>query len=179
MIKYFLSVLAILIFSYMPSHATPVDRDTANKYYENCAVQSDPRFSEDTQKLFCACTAVKLMENYTIEDMQATTRQDASARDATNKMITEVYAPCIRYPAKEYHFQTCATDPKTKLLGNPQELCACSADKVAEHLHENAQNMLAAILRRDPNIMDPMQALYDDRSFQKVIQSKVMGCVIR
>lgn len=177
--RYTLAFLATLMCFSLTAQATPVDRDTANKYYENCAAQSDPRFSEDTQKLFCACTAVKLMENYTIEDMQATARQDASARDATNKMITEVYAPCIRYPAKEYHFQTCATDPKTKLLGNPQKLCACSADRVAEHLQENAQNMLAAILRKNPNIMDPMQALYDDPSFQRVIQSKVTGCIIQ
>lgn len=177
--KYLFSVLAVLLLISPTAHATSVDKETANTYYENCSTQSDPRFSADTQKLFCACTAVKLMENYTIEDMQATTRQDASARDATNKMITEVYAPCIRYPAKEYHFQTCANDPKTKLLGNPQKICACSAEKVAEHLQENAQSMLSSILRRDPNIMDPMQALYDDKSFQRVIQSKVMGCVIR
>lgn len=177
--KYLFSVLAVLLLISPTAHATPVDRETANTYYENCSAQSDPRFSADTQKLFCACTAVKLMENYTIEDMQATTRQDASARDATNKMITEVYAPCIRYPAKEYHFQTCTNDPKTKLLGNPQKICACSAEKVAEHLQENAQSMLSGILRRDPKIMDPMQALYNDKSFQRVIQSKVMGCVIR
>ncbi len=176
--RYLIPLILLGLILSTQSFATPVDKDTANQYYKNCAAQSDPRFSADTQKLFCACTAVKLMENYTLEDMQATTKQDASARDATNKMITEIYAPCIRYPAKEYHYQTCTNDPKTKLIGNPTKICSCSADRVAEHLQANAQDMLSSILRRNPDIMDPMQALYDDPSFQKVIQSKVMGCVL-
>lgn len=175
--KFILTLLPVLYLS-ISAHATPVSRDVANEYYKNCAAQSDPRFSQDTQNLFCACTAVKLMENYTIEDMQATARQDASARKATNKMITDVYAPCIRYPAREYHYQTCVEDPKTKMLGNAEKICNCSANQVAEHLQVNAPKMLRDILRKQPDIMDPMQALYDDKNFQRVIQSKVTGCII-
>lgn len=172
-------IVIVFLFATFSAHATPVDKETANKYYQNCAAQSDPRFSQDAQNLFCACTAVKLIENYTIEDMQATARQDASARKATNKMITDVYAPCIRYPAREYHYQTCVEDPKTQLLGHAEKICGCSADKVAEHLQANASKMLGNILRRNPQTMDPMQALYDDKNFQRVIQSKVTSCIIR
>jgi hypothetical protein len=163
----------------LPVQATPVTKDTANTYYQNCTAQSDPRFSQKTQKLFCACTAVKLMENFTIEDMQATAKQDQAGRNATNKMITKIYAPCIRYPAREYHYQTCIQNPKSRMLGNAEKICNCSADQVATHLQGNAESMLTNILRKNPNVMDPMQALYSDPAFQKLVQSKVMSCVTR
>ena len=174
-----LFALCALFLIAPPAQATPVSKDTANSYFQNCAAQSDPRFSQETQKLFCACTAVKLMENFTLEDMQATAKQDQSGRNATNKMITQIYAPCIRYPAREYHYQTCIADPKSKMLGNAEKICNCSADQVASHLQTNAQSMLNNILRTNPNVMDPMQALYDDRAFQKLVQSKVMSCIAR
>lgn len=177
--KKLLFVIALLFAS--PAFATAISKDTANTYYKNCAAQSDPRFSQETQKLFCACTAVRLMKSFTMEDMQATATAaaDESARKATNKMITQIYAPCIRYPAKEYHYQTCIENPKTKLMGNAEKICSCSADQVAAHLQQNAQTMLTNILRRDPNVMDPMQALYDDPTFQKIVQSKVTGCLTK
>ena len=176
--RLFFTFCALLLIA-IPAQATPVTKDTANMYYKNCAKQTDPRFSQETQNLFCACTAVKLMENFTVEDMQATSRQDQFGRDATNKMITEIYAPCIRYPAREYHYQTCVKDPKSAILGSAEKICSCSADQVATYLQNNAQNMLANILRTNPNVIDPMQALYDDKGFQKLIQSKVMGCIAR
>lgn len=174
-----LFTLCALLFIALPAQATPVTKDTANTFYQNCSSQSDPRFSQDTQNLFCACTAVKLMENFTIEDMQATAQQDQAGRNATNKMITKIYAPCIRYPAREYHYQTCIEDPKSGILGNAEKICSCSADQVATHLQDNAEDMLTDILRKNPNVMDPMNALYSDPAFQKLVQSKVMSCVTR
>lgn len=177
--KHTLLILLGLILIPVGANATEVSKEQANTYYESCSSQSDPRFSQETQKLFCACTAVQLMKDYTVEDMQASARQDQAGRDAVNKMITNVYAPCIKYPARDYHYSTCKADPKSGILGNAENICSCSADQVAAHLDKNAQTMLANILKKTPNITDPMQALYDDKQFQKYIQSKVMGCVTR
>lgn len=175
--KYLLLGFIGFLFLASPVQATEVSKELANTYFQNCAKQSDPRFSEETQKLFCACTALNLMKSYTVEDMQASSRQDQIGRNATNKMITQVYAPCIRYPAREYHYQTCIENPKTKLWSDPEAICNCSADQVAVYLERNAQEMLLKIIKKTPNIVDPMQALYDNKEFQEVIQSKVLGCL--
>lgn len=160
-----------------PAHATVITKDTANKYYLNCKSNPDPRFSAETQDMFCGCTASRLMTHFTMEDMQNTGAQGAPARQATNKMIINVYAPCIQYPAKEYHYQTCISNPKTSILGNPEKLCTCAADQIANHLKTNAGKMFGAILRTNPDINDPMQALYDDPRFQRFAKNQLMGCI--
>lgn len=171
-----LTFVAFICFA-LPVNATEVNKDTANKYFESCKANEDPRFSKETQELFCACTAVKLMENYTIEDMQNSSRQDQIGRDATNKMITSVYAPCIRYPAREYHYNSCMENSKTRLLGNAEKICNCSADIVATTLERDAQTMLLEVIKRTPNIIDPMRAIYDDEEFQATIEKKALGCL--
>ena len=170
---------AFLIFAVYvaPAHATAITKETANQYYLNCKAKPDPRFSEQAQDMFCGCTATKLMSDFTLEDMQSIGKQDQSGRDATNKMIVNIYAPCIQYPAKEYHYQSCISNPKTSILGDAQKLCSCASEQIAVHLQSNAKLMFQTILRTNPNITDPMQALYDDPRFQSFAKQKLMGCI--
>lgn len=171
-------VFALLLTFTLPAYATPVSKDMANAYYQNCMAKQDPSFSQESQGFLCACTAAKMMDNLSIEDMQMMGRQDQSGRDALNKMIINVYAPCMEHPAREYHYNQCISNPQTaQLSGNPQALCGCMADQIAAHLRTNAQDVFTGILARNPNITDPMQALYDDPEFQQFARSKLLGCV--
>jgi hypothetical protein len=157
---------------------TKVSSEIANNYFQSCKSQSDTRFSKASQDMFCACTAAKMVENYTLEDMQNAQRQDEVGRAAANKLIVNVYGPCIQYPAREYHYNTCVQNPKTKILGqNVERICGCTAEKVAGHLQQNASALFSQILTVNPTITDPMQALYDDKAFQKTIQSQLMSCL--
>lgn len=180
--KQILALLTFIVIGVsisMPVNAqTKVSTDIANKYFESCKSQSDPRFSQASQEMFCACTAAKMVESYTQEDMQNAQRQDGVGRAAANKLITNVYGPCIQYPAREYHYNTCVKNPKTKLLGkNVEQLCSCTAEKVADYLGQNASGLFQQILVKNPTIADPMQALYDDQSFQKTVQGHLMSCL--
>lgn len=178
--KYILLLLTALVVLPVSAQATPIDRATANQYFLNCKATPDPRFSEEAQAQFCGCTASQMLTDFTVEDMQLiNTPNDPKARGAVNKLMINIYAPCIQFPAKEYHYQTCVKEPKTKILGNPERLCACAADQVAGYLQSNSKNLLRNILRRDPNILDPMQAIYSDAEFQKFAQSRLAGCITR
>ena len=173
-----LTILGCLI-SFIPAHATAISKNQANSMYLKCKQNQDPRFSTKTQDLFCACTAAKTMESLSVEDTRQMAQQNQSGRNALNKMIIQVYAPCMQYPTRDYHYNACIKNPKTKILGNPQSLCSCSADKIALHLRDNGQSLFQNILNTNPNIMDPMQALYDDPKFQQFAKSKLLGCVSR
>lgn len=178
--KYIVLFLTAFVFLPLSASATSIDRETANAYFLNCKANPDPRFSEETQEQFCGCTATSMMEGFTIEDMKKVgTPEDPGARTAVNKMMINVYAPCIQFPAQEYHYQSCISNPKTKILGNPETVCQCAADKVAAYLQGNSKNLLRSILRKDPTIMDPMQAIYDDAGFQNYAQKQLMGCLRR
>lgn len=181
--NFILALTALLLFptfAQNQAHATPIDRETANAYFLNCKANPDPRFSEETQEQFCGCTASQMLKGFTKEDMQRVGNpNDPGARSSVNKLMINIYAPCIQFPAQEYHYQTCVSDPKTKALGNPEKVCKCAAGHVASYLQGNSKNLLRKILRENPTIQDPMQAIYSDAGFQSYAKSKLMGCLRR
>ena len=172
--------LLCLALAAAPAFATPVSKQQAEAYYTNCKSQNDPRFSKDSQKMFCACTAAKILNGgMSVEDVQDMRGNDQPARNALNKMIVNVYAPCMDYPAQEHYMSQCMTNPQTdKLTGNKQRLCSCLAGKMASYLKQNGPQTFQTLLARNPNLTDPMQALTDDAQFKKFAQSQLMACVI-
>lgn len=173
-----LMALALLVFCVTPAHATPVNKEMANSFFNTCTQSAMPYVSDETKQYMCACQAAKMQENLTIEDIKSMAQQSQAGRNATNKMILNVYAPCIEYPARDYHYTTCMNDPKNKnLTSNPQGLCACSANQIATYLRQNAQKEFTRILNRTPNVTDPMTALYNDPAFMQFAQGKLMACI--
>lgn len=182
----FLTIVITFMALFIPFTAqaqTPITDEQANNYYANCVLQAEKteqRFSKQSQELFCACTAARLSQGvFSVEDMQIMTdTTNPNSRIALNKMIVNVYAPCMDEPTREYHYNTCVSNPQVdRLGGNKESLCRCAADKIADHLRINGARQFQDILSRNPAIVDPMQALYDDRGFQTFAQSQLLGCL--
>lgn len=174
----FFVVLTTLCLLSAPAFATPVSKDAANAYYQNCKSQSAEGMSRKSQDFMCACTAAKMMDHMSVEDVKMMGQQNESGRKATNKMIIQVYAPCIEYPARDHYYNNCISDPKTKTMtSSPKAMCSCMAGEIADHLKNNAQTVFREILTRNPNITDPMGALTSDPEFQQFARRKLLGCV--
>ena len=180
--RLFLAFTFTLILALAPvtAMATPITKQAANAYYQNCLGQpAQLGLSQQSKQNMCACTAAKMMESLSVEDVQAMSGQDQNARNALNKMMVYVYAPCMAYPAQDHYYNTCVTNPDTKKLGkNPQKMCSCMASQVATYLNNNGQQVFQDILTRTPNIADPMSALTNDPKFQQFARSKLLGCVM-
>ncbi len=174
-----LCLCASVVFLSLTAQATEISNDTANQYYQNCiAGTTPPELSKQTQDTLCACTAAQMKTGFTMEDMQAMSKKDETARLALNKMIVNVYAPCIQYPAYDYYYNVCVSNPQTASLSkNPQALCSCLAQKVSSYLAQNSQQVFADILTRTPNIVDPMAALTSDPQFDHFAQGQLVSCV--
>lgn len=157
---------------------TPIGKEQAQAFYQNCLQQpSQNQISAETQELVCACTAAHMMDHMEVEDIQKMARQAPDARTIFNKMVVNVYAPCIEYPAREYHYNECVNNPKTKTLASrPEALCGCMADEVASYLSQNAQPVFRDLLARNPDMQDPLGALVSDPEFTRFAQSKLMAC---
>lgn len=169
----------IVLFIAVPAHATEISNDTANQYYQNCVKgETPPNLSKQTQDTLCACTAAHMKTGFTLEDMQAMSKRDETARLALNKMIVNVYAPCIQFPAHDYYYNVCVTNPQTANLSrNPQALCGCLAQKVSAYLAQNSRQVFAEILTRTPDLVDPMAALTSDPQFEQFAQGQLVSCV--
>ena len=178
--RLFILIITIFINYSTTASADPVTKEMAGRYYQNCVTkQASQKLSKESQEFLCACTASKMMDSMTTEDIAAMGAQDQeTARGAMNHMIIKVYAPCMEYPAKDHYYNTCISNPKMKSLGSsPEKLCECMAGKVAAHLGQNGEAIFAGILGRNPNITDPMSALEADQKFQNYVGKQVMGCI--
>jgi hypothetical protein len=169
----------IVLLIAVPAHATEISNEMANQYYQNCTKgETPPNLSKQTQDTLCACTAAQMKTGFTVEDMQAMSKKDETARLTLNKMIVNVYAPCIQYPAHDYYYNVCVTNPQTASLSrNPQQLCGCLAQKISGYLAQNSQQVFADILTRNPTIVDPMAALTSDPKFDQFAQGQLVSCV--
>lgn len=164
------------------SAQTLVPKETANQYFANCvSAPSSGIMSQQGQQMLCACTAARLTQFFSMEDMQAMMGTDpALARPAYNRMIVNVYAPCMDVPTREYHYKACMENPNTAKLGrHPEGLCSCAADALAQHMKFHGSEIFSKILSRDPNITDPAAALFDDPEFQTLAQQKTIGCLTK
>jgi len=161
-----------------PAYATTITKDMANAYFQDCASKPAQGMSADNHKLMCACTAAKMMESMSVEDIKGMSVGDQNSRYILNRMIVDVYAPCIDFPAREHYYNTCISNPDTlKMTRNPQKVCGCLGDEMASYLKANSQNVFRDILSRNPNAQDPMSALTSDENFQGFAQKKLVGCL--
>jgi hypothetical protein len=181
----FLILLAIILLVPISAKAqnyTPVSKDMANNYFNNCvqsSAKTEQRFSPQAQQMFCACTAARLTQFFSIEDMQMMTNTtDPNSRVAFNKMVVNIYAPCMKEPMREYHYWQCISNPQVgQISSNPQKMCSCAADQLGIHMEVYGAQMFQKILQNNPTIEDPMNAIYGDPDFQRIAQQKAMACL--
>lgn len=178
----FLTLLLILFLVPFAAQAqTTVSKETANAYFNNCIAQkSEQSFSPQAQDMLCACTAARLTQFFSMEDMATMTNPQSAPdaqRGAFNKMLINIYAPCMEEPTREFHYNACITNPQTAQYGDPAKICRCMADEVAAHIKVHGPTVFEQLVARNPNITDPMAALTDDPSFQTFAQSKLLGCL--
>src|SRR5690606_17950523 len=126
-----LAFLGILVS--LPAYAqTAVSKEMANAYYNDCAAKADPRFSPDSLSAFCSCTSVQIMEKMSVEEVQTMGQNTQEGRNMLNKMLLDVYAPCMQYPVEDMVAGECLTDKKVETLGwqgDKRALCGCMAAK--------------------------------------------------
>ncbi len=157
---------------------TFVSKDTANAYYANC-VKTPPsqNFSQEGQQIFCACTAARMTQFFTMEDWQQIVNRGPKLREADNRMLVNVTAWCLQEPTRAYYYNTCISDTNTASYGNPQQICSCLGDAMGLHVQGSAPRIFAEALTKDPNIADPMVYLLGDSGFQQFARTQLTRCL--
>ncbi len=174
--------LFLLLVPFSAKAFTPVPKVMANQYFANCVQSSaatEQRFSPEAQQSFCACTAARLTQFFSVEDMTTMTdTANPNSRLALNKMIINIYAPCMEVPMTEYHYAQCIANPQTaQLTKNPQSLCQCAAEQLGIQMKVHGSRLFEELLARSPLDEDPMMAIYNDPGFQTLAQQKAIACL--
>ena len=173
-------VLMVMLCVSIPALAeTPVSQNVANTYYQTCMSRDDTRLSDETQDAMCSCTSARLMVAMNIEDIGAMKAEPGPGRTAYNKMMMDVYGPCLEYPIKEQLYNECMSDRKIKnfALRDQNALCRCTSEKTALPLSTEGTEMMRTMLQRRPNLVDPMDSVLNDQGFREQAYNNLYSCL--
>lgn len=165
-----LFIIGMLIMVLVPlmAQATPVSDQTANQYYTNCSKQNDPRMSNKSLDSMCACNAAMMKKNFTMEDMQLMVAQTPESRIALNKMLINVYAPCMNFPVNDLLYNNCKNERKLQIFGSMFDVdsfCSCVSKNTSDWLTTEGRALMSDIIKNDPNIFDPIGPVMEHPKF--------------
>jgi hypothetical protein len=169
----FLALIGMLFLSHVAFAQTRISQAKTAQYVQSCLKNSeaDTITSPNTKNIFCQCTGQFMQRNLTMEDLKAMGGKGQTQRNAMNKMVTGVYAPCMEFPVRDMIQKQCMTDVKQL------SVCQCLSKNMAAYTAKSAQTQLSQVLAKTPNAFDPMGAIIDSPEFQKQQKQITMQCL--
>jgi hypothetical protein len=158
--------------------ATPLSTEQANNFYAHCASNNDPRMSQSTQEAMCACNAVMMQRHMSVEDVQLMVSDTQESRLALNKMLLEVYAPCMNYPVNDLILGECLQNPQLDNATTSKDaLCLCMAERTAAWFLDEGRNLMGRLIAENPNITDPISPVMESRPFKNAAMQSLTSCM--
>lgn len=156
------------------AHAqTPITDEMTEAFYHDCVRIENEEMSAGTHDIFCQCTAQKMQENLSVEDVHTMRGNGQSARNALNDMMIKVYAPCMEFPVHDLIYNRCMKEEMRAKKG----ICGCLAGKMSAYTAQTAQETLGDVLKKNPNITDPMEPIVNSGAFARTEKKLVLECI--
>ncbi|MGQ0527803.1 MAG: hypothetical protein ACT4OY_07245 [Alphaproteobacteria bacterium] len=150
----------------------------AENYYANCITKKHPMLDEDSQKKLCACTAGKFMQSMTLDEVRTMQDNTAEGQLNRNKMVMQVYTPCIEFPAYALVHTSCVNNPQVKAFQGYQGICNCVSSNMALYVRDNAPATIQGALLKNPADLDPLRAMLESEGFDRASQSTLQACLV-
>ena len=130
--------------------------------------------------MLCACTAANIPDGMSAQDISVFQDNSPAGQQARQRMMLNVYAPCLQYPARAITNYNCMNTPELQgRVNNVPALCGCVADGIGQYIAANGPAVMRQSLARDPNTLDPLQALVNSNEFNQRSQSILMSCITK
>lgn len=155
-------------------------RSFANQFRRNCVSKENPVLRGQDLENMCTCTAAHIVTGMTQNDVSVFQQNNLAGKEARKKMMLNVYAPCLEFPAKAVTRYNCLNTPELQSrVSNIGALCGCVADGVGSYIGQNGPAVMQDALTRNPNTIDPLQALVSSNDFNQRSQSILMSCITK
>jgi hypothetical protein len=178
--QFFAFLLFLLTLAPTASMAqTAISEKVANAYYQACMEHDDDRLGGESQDALCGCMSVKIMSALTLEDIAAMSPKPGPGRAAFDKMLMNVYGPCMKAPVEDTLYRQCMGDRKIKefSLRDTGKLCRCTASRSGAYYEQQAEPMMQDILRRAPGLSDPVTYILDDQGLRQRAEDILFECL--
>lgn len=173
-----ISALACLAFPALAQ--TAIGGGTANAYYQACMDRADERMSLSAQESLCSCASARMMVMMSVQEL-ATMNPDPKhpGRAAYNKMLMNVYGPCMQHPVEERLTGECERDRHIRAfsLRDPGALCRCMAQQTGTTFEQNAPDIVRRLLYFLPGMEDPLEPIMNDATFRQRAYDNLYACL--
>lgn len=148
-------------------------KEFANIMYKSCVESEHPVLKKKELEMFCGCTASNMTKVFNTRQMKAMSEDTEEGQYQRNRMLLNVYAPCIEYPTRAMLLDNCL---KQERLRNPTKTCGCIADGMGEYMRENAPKAIEQAIKRDKTDIDPLRFMLNSPAYRQYERSLAMSC---
>lgn len=161
------------------AQATAINRDQANEYFATCFAGKTKDVDAEAIGTLCACTSAGVMGLMTAEELKIMNTDTAEATAARHKFLMEVYAPCSEAIAADLINYECSNNDELYELNkdlNIPEICLCAAEQTAFWYKGKAKEIMAALLKNDPALPDPVSAILNYPALKSQSRGNMVAC---
>jgi|GEM_PF-795651 len=159
----------------IPTDITP---ELTKAYYDSCMGARDQRMSRASQDFLCSCTAEKMMETMSVEDIRSMGQENQEGRNMLNRVLLDVYAPCMSAPLAEMVSNECMLEGEMNAKGMHKiDLCHCIGEKTGAWFSGSGRDLMADVLKKNPNITDPVGPIMNSTQFKKESFANMQACL--
>lgn len=173
----------VMMLALLPqaAHATKIsDQESAN-YYKACNANRSTTMAAETQDEMCACTAAQMQRAMSVEDVSIMRENTTRGRAMLNKMLLQVYGPCMGSPMADLISAECDKNPQIALADQTmdrREICGCMAERVSQWFQEEGVAIMTEVLKETPNITDPTGPVYESKVYKEAEHEIMMSCIV-
>ncbi|MDB5490706.1 MAG: hypothetical protein JWO78_555 [Micavibrio sp.] len=159
----------------------PVTQKVANTYYTSCMGHEDPRMDAEGQMSLCSCAAARMMGELTLEDITYMSADPANkdGRARYNKMLVNVYGPCMKLPVQKELAAQCMRDKKIKqfMLRDTTGMCECMAARTGDYIDAASEDIMLTILQAEPKVTDIFPRMMGSQRIRGAAENFIYTCM--
>lgn len=161
---------------------SPITDGVIEQIYNRCLTRIPPRFTPDSHKFYCTCSAAATQGNITVGEL--TQLQKAANRKLGNKAfekyIHTVMKPCMDTAVEDTEYMYCLTYRSNDWrIKYPLPYCKCVSRKVREFFVKNGEEDMMISWGSNKRMMykDPIESMWANARFQSDREQSRSYCV--
>jgi hypothetical protein len=156
-------------------------KDYANLYYRNCMAANTTKSMKEYVATQCACTAFKIPEAMTLEDLHALF--DANNKDSYyfSRLMALAYAPCLEISVHDFAYDGCIANVEHQKMRKKPQFCECVAGALGQDMSKFGETQIPGYQRKGYDLQkvpdNPFPYVINSQNFQTKSKYNTSRCL--
>ena len=154
-----------------------IRKDIALRYYDDCNKYKEGVLSAAEQDMFCSCISNGIDLGLSTEEAKLLYDESRKGQRARDKMMLEIYAPCMKFPIRDTVINTCRTSKAMDGYPQKKTLCECQANMLTQHVGIISENLVQGALQSEKWYKDPIGNYLQSQDFRSSADGYLQRCI--